>query len=153
VLPNDYHIYLPPLSREWQSVEPVTVSLTQGDEWVPTGTPIILATGWIVDQPEQVAAWLASLDLTVTLDGEPLSDVTDHWGEVEEYGDLDGDGDTDYVSNWRYPVGVLSAGEHQVEAEFQLQWPITDGFDLDEDGVPDEYSGSWEYFLQITVGE
>jgi hypothetical protein len=46
-----------------------------------------------------------------------------------------------------------SAGEHRAEAEFQLQWPVTDGFDLDEDGVPDVYSGSWERFLQITVGE
>lgn len=77
----------------------------------------------------------------------------DHWGEIEEYGDYDEDGDPEYMSNWRYPVGVLNSGEHQVEAEFQLQWPITDGFDLDEDGVPDEYSGSREYFLQITVGE
>jgi beta-xylosidase len=47
---------------------------------------------------------------------------------------------------------MLSAGEHRAESDFQLQWPITDGFDLDEDGVPDEYSGSWERFLQITVG-
>jgi len=29
----------------------------------------------------------------------------------------------------------------------------TDGFDLDEDGIPDEYSGSWEYFVQIMIGE
>jgi len=147
-----YEIYLPLVLRGWESVEPVIVHLSQGEEWAPAGTPIILATNWVADTSEQVADYLASLDLTVTLDGEPLSDVMDHWGETSEYGDYDEDGDTDYISRWRYPVGVLSAGEHQVEAEFQLQWPITDGFDLDEDGIPDVYSGSWEYFLQITVG-
>jgi len=129
------------------------VSLIQGEEWVPAGSSIILTVAWIADTPGLVDDYLASLNLTVSLDGEPLPNVVDHWGEVEDYGDLDGDGDMDYVSNWRYPVGVLSAGEHQVESDFHLQWPITDGFDLDEDGVPDEYSGSWEYFLQITVGE
>jgi len=128
------------------------VSLMQGDAWVPTGTPIILTISWIADTPELVADYLASLDLTVTLDGAPLPDVMDHWSEIEENGDFDEDGDTDYESRWRYPVGVLSVGEHQVESEFRLRWPVTDGFDLDEDGVPDEYSGSWEYFLQIIVG-
>jgi hypothetical protein len=138
--------------RGWESAEPVMVSLMQGDAWVPTSTPIILTIAWIADTPELVADYLASLDLTITLDSAPLPNVMDHWGEIEEYGDYDEDGDTDYVSRWRYPVGVLSAGEHQVESEFRLQWPVTDGFDLDEDGIPDEYSGSWEYFLQIIVG-
>jgi predicted amidohydrolase YtcJ len=135
-----------------QPVEPVIVHLAQGDAWVPAGTPIILITRWVVDQPGLVDDYLASLDLTVTLDGETLPGVIDYWGEVEEYGDFDGDGDTDYVSNWEYSVGALSVGTHQVESEFHLRWPITGGFDLDEDGVPDEYSGSWEYFLEMTVG-
>jgi hypothetical protein len=139
--------------REWGSVEPVMVSLMQGDAWVPTGTPIILTIAWIADTPELVADYLASLDLTITLDGEPLPGVMDYWSEIEENGDFDEDGDTDYESRWRYPVGVLSAGEHQVESEFRLQWTVTDGFDLDEDGIPDVYSGSREYFLQIIVGE
>lgn len=128
------------------------VSLAQGDASVPTSTPIILTIAWIADTPELVADYLAALDLTVTLDGAPLPDVMDYWSEIEEDGDYDEDGDTDYESRWRYPVGVLSAGEHQVESEFRLQWPVTDGFDLDENGILDEYSGSWEYSLQITVG-
>jgi len=151
--PLHHQVYLPIVLRGWESVEPVTVGLMQGERWVPADTPIILAAGWIADGQEQIVDYLASVDFVVTLDSEPLPDVMDHWGEIAECGDFDEDGDTDYVSSWQYPVGILSAGTHQVESAFHLQWPVTDGFDTDEDGVPDEYSGSWGYSLQITVGE
>jgi hypothetical protein len=35
----------------------------------------------------------------------------------------------------------------------RLQWPVTDGFDSDADGVPDEFSGTEGFSLQIVVGE
>lgn len=151
---SHYQVYLPMVLRGWESAEPVMVSLKQDDAWVPLDTPIVLTIAWVADTLELMADYLAALDLTVILDGEPLPGVMNHWSEIEEYGDVDEDGDTDYESRWRYPVGVLSAGEHQVESEFRLQWPITDGFDLDDDGVPDEYSGvARGYFVQIVIGE
>lgn len=146
-----HQVYLPIVLRAAESVEPVMVSLMDGEKWIPAGTPIILTIAWIADTPAFVADFLSSLDLTVTLDGDPLSDVMDYWGEIEEWGDYDEDGDIDYTSRWRYPVGVLSAGTHEVDSEFHLQWPVTDGFDLNGDGIPDEYSGAWEYSLRITV--
>jgi len=86
------------------------------------------------------------------VDGEPLSDVPDHWSAPEPCGDFDEDGETDYVTRWAYPVKDLDDGEHTVDAHFSLAYPITDGFDLDGDGVLDEYSGSWDYALDLQVG-
>jgi hypothetical protein len=52
-----------------------------------------------------------------------------------------------------YPVGVLTLGTHRVESEMRLQWPVVDGADTDGDGVPDEYSGTERFSLQVLVGK
>ena len=131
--------------------EPVSVGLSAGEKQVPANTPVVLSIAWVADTSEQVADWLASVDLVVTLDGEPLPDTDDYWSEIEEVEDLDEDGDAEYVSRWRYPVDVLSPGTHSVETEYRLQWPVTDGFDDDGDGALDEYYEPWGYSLQIIV--
>ena len=103
---------------------------------------------------KQVADFLASVDLTVTLDGEPLPNVSDHWRQIVDAGDRDQDGDADFESRWRYRVGILSPGTHWVETRATLEWPVTDGFDSDGDGLPDEYSGQvWQFSLRIVVEE
>lgn len=120
---------------------------------MPANTPVVLGINWVADTLEQVADWLASVDLVVTLDGESMPGTDDYWGEIEEAEDYDEDGDADYVSRWRYPVGVLSPGTHSVETEYRLQWPVTDGFDSDGDGALDEFYEPWGYSLQIIVEE
>ncbi len=109
--------------------------------------------GLVADTLEQVADWLASVDLTVTLDEISLPNTADYWGEIEKVEDLDEDGDAEYVSRWVYPVGTLSPGTHSVETEYRLQWPVTDGFDSDGDSSPDEFYEPWGYSLQIIVEE
>jgi len=136
-----------------EPAEPVRVGLSAGEERVPANTPVVLSIAWVADTSEQVTDWLASVDLVVTLDGEPLPDTDDYWGEIEKAEDYDEDGDVEYASRWRYPVGILSPGTHSVETEYRLQWPVTDGFDDDGDGALDEYYEPWGYPLQITVEE
>jgi hypothetical protein len=134
-----------------ESGAPVEVSITAQEESVAADTPVVLGVGWIADAVEQIADFLGSVELVVTLDGQPLQNTGDHWSETEEAGDADEDGDMDYLTLWRYPVGVLSPGTHRVESKMRLQRPVTDGCDSDGDGVADEYSGTFDWSLQIVV--
>jgi hypothetical protein len=134
-----------------ESGAPVEVPLTAPEESVAANTPVVLRIGWITDAVEQIADFLGSVELVVTLDGQPLRNTGDHWSEIEEAGDADEDGDMDYLTIWRYPVGVLNPGTHRVESEMRLQRPVTDGCDADGDGVADEYSGTFDWSLQIVV--
>jgi hypothetical protein len=134
-----------------ESGAPVEVSLTAQEESVAANTPVVLRIGWITDAVEQIADFLGSVELAVTLDGQPLRNTGDHWSEIEEAGDADEDGDMDYLTMWRYPVGVLNPGTHRVESEMRFQRPVTDGCDADGDGVADEYSGTFDWSLQIVV--
>jgi hypothetical protein len=129
----------------------VEIPLMADERRVPANTPIALRFGWATDTSEQVADFLASVEMVVTVDGEPVDDTGQYWGEIEECGDVNEDGDVDYQALWTYPVGVLSVGTHSVDGEMRLQWPVADGFDANADGVTDEYSGTEEFSLQIVV--
>jgi hypothetical protein len=149
-----YDVYLPVVIRSssGQLVEPVEVSLHAEEALVPAGRPVHLTTQWYADTAEYVEDYIDSLTLGVDVDGVGLSPTGMYWSDVEECGDIDKDGDADYVAHWLYPIGTLSTGNHIVESYFSLEYPVTDGYDFDEDGVPDLYSGSWEYNLDLTVG-
>jgi hypothetical protein len=132
--------------------EPAFVSILEGDAQVPDGTPVVLYSGWITDAPEQQEDFLASLNMVLTVDGKPLPTPMAFWGEIEEYGDADQDGDMDFVIWWRYPLDVLSRETHPVVVEWSYQRPITDGFDSDGDGARDEFYEPREFSLGIVVG-
>jgi len=136
-----------------ESQEPVEISLMAKEGRVPGNTPIVLRFGWETDTSEQVADFLSSAELVVRLDGGLLPDSGQYWSDVEETENRDPNGEANYQTFWRYPLGVLTAGTHQVEAELRFQRPVTDGFDSDGDGVPDEYSEPIRFSLQIVVGE
>jgi len=133
--------------------EPVEVSLLAREGQVAANTPIVLRFGWETDTAEQVADFLSSAELVVTVDGEVVADTAQYWSEIEESGDRDQNGEANYETMWLYPLGVLSSGTHQVEAELRFQQPVTDGFDSDGDGVPEEYSETIPFSLPIVVGE
>jgi len=135
--------------------EPVFVKLMANENrvTVPANAPVILVAGWTAAAPELVGEYLNCVEMVVTLDGEPLPNPMEHWGEIEEGGDYNGDGNLDYVVRWRYPAGVLSPGEHWAEAEFSPRCPVTNGFDRDGDGNPDEFREPYVLSAQITVEE
>jgi hypothetical protein len=136
-----------------ESREPVEISLLVKERRVPTNTPIVLRFGWETDTSEQVADFLSSVELVVTVDGELVPDAGEYWSEIEESRDRDQNGQANYQTVWLHPVGVLTPGRHQVESELRFQRPVTDGFDSNGDGVPDEYSGTMRFSLQIVAGE
>jgi hypothetical protein len=142
-----------PVAPASESQEPVEISLLAGESWVPGNTPIVLRFGWETDTREQIADFLSSVELVVSLDGELVPDAGQYWSEIEESGDRDQNGDANYRTMWLYPLGVLTPGTHQVESELRFQRPVTDGFDANGDGVPEEYSGTMPFSLQIVVGE
>ncbi|HJX38520.1 MAG TPA: Ig-like domain-containing protein [Anaerolineae bacterium] len=136
-----------------ESHEPVEIPLLAREGRVAGNTPVVLRFGWETDTSEQVADFLGSVDLVVSLDGEAVPDAGDYWSEVRESGGRDENGEPNYLTVWLYEVGVLSTGTHRVEAELRFQRPVTDGFDSDGDGAPEEYSGTMPFSLPIVVGE
>lgn len=136
-----------------ESHEPVEVSLMAREGRVAANTPVVLRFGWEADTAEQVADFLDSVELAVRLDGEVLPDSGQYWSEVEETENLDANGQPNYQTFWRCPLGVLTPGTHQVEAELRFERPVTDGFDSDGDGAPEEYSATMPFSLPIVVGE
>jgi hypothetical protein len=134
-------------------VEPVRILLhREGETRVELGTPIELYTGWACASQEQVADYMAAVTFSGSLDGQPLQDMDDYWGEIEPYEGIPGVSEA-YVSYWAYPLGVLSPGTYVVEARRTLNWTVTDGFDADGDGLPDEYSGFRDFTIRIIVEE
>jgi C1A family cysteine protease len=138
------------LSRS--AARPVDVSLHDEEACVASGKAVRLTTQWYVDVAAYADDWLDALDLTVEVDGAALSDVADHWGAIEPCGDIDEDGDTDYVTRWANVIGSLADGAHAVDSHFSLAYPVTDGFDFDGDGEPDAFSGSWDASVSLQVG-
>ena len=131
----------------------MTIKLFADQQQVPAGTPIQLTIGWSTDTEDQVADFLAAISLTGTLDGQPLSDLDNYWGEIEPLENNYGD-QSHYISTWLYPLGILSPGSHVVEIRGILRQPVTDGFDADNDGHPDMYSGEvWQFTIHIVVEE
>ena len=142
-----------PVSPSTESHEPVEISLLTREGRVRDNTPVVLRFGWEADTSEQVADFLSSAELVVRLDGGLLPDGGQYWSDVEETGNRDPNGEANYQTFWRYPVGVLTPGTHQVEAELRFQRPVTDGFDSDGDGAPEEYSETIPFSLPVVVGE
>lgn len=135
-------------------VEPISIKLSQNDMLVSAGTPVALTFGIGCDSEEIVNDFISELILDISLDGQPLLDTQNYWEDVEEAGDVDGDGDIDYKALWSYPLGVLDPGTHQINSQVSLLQTVTDGFDFDGDGFEDQYSGLiYEFSLQLTVEE
>jgi len=119
--------------------EPITLSIIKKQSNVPSGTPVELSLGWEAATKQQVTDFLDSAQLEITLDGEPLKNTGDYWGEIKPNGDRFG-------SQWLYPIGVLDPGKHQVEIVLSVSKPVLDG-------LGNTYSGTiLQNTLQVDVG-
>jgi hypothetical protein len=86
---------------------------------------------WFVARPEYMQEHLDHATYAVRLDGELLENWETYGSEMKQEGGL-------WYIYWYYPVGKLSAGEHEVS--FLLSWdePINDGFKQFGPGTPNE---------------
>jgi predicted amidohydrolase YtcJ len=107
---------------------PVSVSILEKEFSVVLDTPLVLTLGWETQTAQQVADFLAAAQLEISLDGEPLKNTSDYWGEIEPSGDH-------YVSQLLYPVSALSPGSHQVDVKLSVTNPVTDGLGNTYSGI------------------
>ena len=138
-----------PSTAEATSVEPlespvfpVSIKLRQNRvEQIPAGTPIQLTISLKTDIEEQLVDFLDAINMNGTLDGQSLPDLNGYWGKIWPDESGDAEQGVDYISHWLHPLGVLSPGVHTIEIRGTLDLPVTDGYDRNSDGQPDEYSG------------
>ena len=120
---------------------PMALSIFKKEVSVPVNTPVELTFGWETQTAEQTAEFLANLQFVVLLDGEPLPNVMDYWGEIKAQGN------GRYGSQWLFPIGLLSPGGHIVIIKMTLTKAVSDGLGNINSGV------FFENKVQINVGK
>lgn len=87
-----------------------------------TNDNVYIWWSWYVTREEYMEPHLKNATYTVRLDGEKLENWANYASEMKQEGGL-------WFVYWYYPVGKLSAGEHEVT--YLLSWDeaITDGYD------------------------
>ena len=98
---------------------------------VTTSDNIYVEWSWFVAAEEHMPEHLEHANYEVQLDGEPLENWTEYATEMKREG-------TRYIIYWYYPVGQLSAGDHEIT--FRLTWDaaISDGYEDFGPGTPNE---------------
>jgi len=82
----------------------------------------------------------------VTIDGVPYSNLEGYWGEVAFSAD-----DQGYKSVWIYRLPPLSPGAHRVEISVSLDRAMTDGYDSNGDGKPDQFGPGEVFYGWVDV--
>jgi hypothetical protein len=117
-------------------------------EQAAAGQPIQLTLGWVTVTPEQAAEFVRVANTHLTVDGQPLSNAHQYWGDVTQTSE------GYYKVSWAYPLGTLEAGTHRVEVALSSDTTFSDGFDSDGDGQTDVF-GPGEVFrgwVEIVAG-
>ena len=152
--------YLAPLARRLVPIEfPSHCEGSDCQHKVGLEQPVVVWGGWIADSQELARQGAQALKIIVTVDGDAQEATRLVWSDVVTYLDryydssFDYDDDTDYEMVWRYPIGVLGLGSHQVEVCSDFLRSITDGLVFSYSGEQEFYQpGSGEcYYLQIMV--
>ncbi len=133
--------FWPSTDMAWSagSVQAVTIDIQKTELAVPANTSVNLTLTWAAKTADQVKEFMDNATFDVVLDGKPLPDGMDYWGEISQNGNRNS-------SQWYYPLNVLAPGPHRVEVKISLLQPVSDGFGS-------TYSGSvFENTLRIEVG-
>jgi len=96
-----------------------------------TADNVYIEWSWFVALPDLMEQHLENANYEVRLDGELLDDWKQYASEMRSEAGV-------WIVYWFYPVGKLSAGEHEVE--FRLTWDqaIEDGYRDFGPGTPNE---------------
>lgn len=126
---GDEH-YWPSTNVVWSegSVQAMAVNITKDSNvTVPANAPVNLTFSWAAKTSDQVQEFLNNAVLEVQLDGKPLPNTMDYWGEISQSSSVGG-GSPLFASNWEYPLGVLEPGQHRVDISLNVKNTVTDGF-------------------------
>jgi hypothetical protein len=119
---------------------------------ISTDTTIVLGTNWGGCRRGAVQSFLTSTKMLWKIDGEPIfgpqEEVNKYWASIEKLelapvseacmGKLP---DHVWGTSWRYSLGTLEPGVHNLYLRWWFDHPITDVADYDGDGSPDVFSG------------
>jgi serine/threonine protein kinase len=96
------------------------------------GQPLSVSWTWGAKTQKLLDTLQAKSILTVTLDGLPIVQPKQYWGQSKL--------DQAAVSlHWLYNLPALDPGSHVLEFYVHVDEPVTDGFDRNGDGKPDSY--------------
>ena len=94
--------------------------------------PLTVSWFWRFKSADLIERFRSAAVLTVTLDGEPLVNPAQYWGDTQTV-------DDGLALPWRYPLPTLTPGSHLLEFIVNSSEALTDGFDGNGDGRADTY--------------
>jgi hypothetical protein len=138
--------------------EPITIFPLIPNHYASPDQPLIIRLGWWACTKGLVQSWLTSMQHTYYLEGEKLVTIDrnyDAW-TMENWGPLEGcmseKGTDSWAARYTYPIGTgadygLEIGDElHFKADLCRKHPVTDGFDLDDNGIPDVYGKGCSQF-------
>ncbi len=110
------------------------------------GQRVIVAWRWTAAELALIDAFLAAVDMRVTIDGRALDAPAQYWGSIET-------GEEGVQTRWAYALPPLEPGSHIVEVAISSDEAVSDGRDANADGRPDTFGpGEWfTGYVQIVV--
>ncbi len=112
--------------------------------FINQGQPVSLYWRWGAASDEYRQDYINAASFSLLVDGQEM-DIS---SAEQDFGSCYGGP----CVTWRLPAITLDKGEHYVEMKTDLAWEITDGYDFDENGVPDTYGpGEWTDTCKIIV--
>ncbi len=101
---------------------------------VDVSAPLVLAWNWEATTADLVKDFVSASQITVWIDGKSYTNLERFWGDPR----LDATTNR-YSADWGTALPTLAEGKHRIETRVTLSRAVTDGFDENKDGKPDQY--------------
>jgi hypothetical protein len=122
------------------------VPLVPGDKRVPFGVPLLFYYSWTADELEQVEAFLESVSASIRINGIYWG-IEDNWSAPIEVGDKDGDGDTEWRTDFIFARDPSTC-------EMSVPVEVTRSLDTEIFNGTVTYSGDFADFdFLMTIGD
>ncbi len=115
---------------------------------VDASAKLVLAQNWWATTADLVKDFVSASQSTVLIDGKSYTNLERYWGDPQ----LDAQDNT-YFAHWSMALPTLAEGKHRIEIQVTLSRAVTDGFDQNKDGKPDQYGPGEEDngWIEITL--
>jgi len=101
---------------------------------IDASAKVVLTQNWWATTPDLVKDFVSASQGTVLIDGKSYTNLERYWRDPQ----LD-PRDNTYFANWSMELPKLAEGKHRIEIQVTLSRAVTDGFDQNKDGKPDQY--------------